>query len=93
MEIFYIIKYNYIKFGGMFMDEVIAEYVAIEMVKSKYKLPIEKQERIFDCGDNNTIRYRSSFKYYGIGETLLNEFAQTLFIQGNGINGGNSSYN
>lgn len=74
--------FNYIKFGGLFMDEVIAEYVAIEMIKLKYNIPIQQQKRIFDCGDGNRITYRSSFDYYGIGEKILNEFAQTLFMQG-----------
>lgn len=75
--------YNYIMFGALFMDEVIAENVATEMVKEKYHTPTRLIQRVFDCGDNNLIKYTSRFEYYGIGEKLLDKFAKTLFIQGN----------
>ena len=72
--------YNYIQFGGLFMDETIAESVATEMMKEKYNIPSPQKNRIFNCGDDNIIRYRSTFDYYGIGEPLLYSFAKTLFI-------------
>lgn len=75
--------YNYIMFGALLMDEVIAEKVATEIVKEKYHIPISETTKVFNCGNNNSIRYRSSFDYYGIGENLLDKFAKTLFIQGN----------
>lgn len=76
--------YTYIIYGGLLIDEVTAEHVAIEMVKKKYKqyvLP-KNGQRVY--GDGRYIhKYKSHFDYYGVGEELIEKFSKTLFLKNN----------
>lgn len=74
--------FTYILFGGVLIDEVVSEHVASEMVKMKFNKPIllKNKERIY--GDKK-INYNTHFDYYGIGETLVDEFSRTLFLKNN----------
>lgn len=74
--------FTYIIFGGLLLDEVIAENVATEMIKLKYNkfIPLKNKQKVYG---NKTINYRSHFDYYDIGEEIVNKFAQTLFLSNN----------
>lgn len=74
--------FTYINFGGLLLDEVIAENVATEMIKTKFNklIPLENKQKKYG---NHVINYRSHFNYYGIGENIVNKFAQTLFMNNN----------
>ena len=70
--------FTYILWGGLLLDEVIAENVATEMAKIKFNktIPLKNKQKQYG---NNIVNYRTHFDYYGIGEEICNKFAQTLF--------------
>lgn len=74
--------FTYINFGALLLDEVIAENVATEMVKTKFNkfIPLKNKQKQYG---NHVINYRTHFDYYGIGEDIGNKFAQTLFMNNN----------
>lgn len=74
--------FTYILFGGLLLDEVIAENVATEMIKIKFNKVIPLKNRQKQYG-NNVINYRTHFNYYGIGEEICDKFAKTLFMNNN----------
>ena len=77
--------YNYILFGGLLIDEVTAEYIATQMINKKYNKNSNYSKYYRKYG-NRIIEYYSQFKYYGIGEELIDTFSKTLFMKNNDKN-------
>lgn len=67
---------TYFNFAIVFLDEATAEFVATYLV-SNGQMNINHYSRWYN---NNQLSFDSHYDYYGVGESILNKFAQTLFL-------------
>ena len=72
--------YTYALIGALLLDEVIAEFVAIDLVSKKYNQPVQARVETRKLG-NNYIHYTTTLNYYEIGEKIAEEFTKTLFMK------------
>lgn len=72
--------YTYILYGGLLLDEVTSQYIATRMNNLKFDEPMDRYRYERRLG-NHYIDFVSNFKYYGIGQYLVDEFSKTLFVK------------